>query len=353
MRRRMATVGVLAALGVLGLVGCDTVTRITASTYQDGVRCFAPALSGDARFVAFTSLDDPSGVTQPQLSVRREIATGASTKLAGQPSSVAPNGISADGSRVVFTISFSDGGLGAEDRAYLWTRYSGTRTRISPLGEDLGEAVISPDGRKVAYTEGNLTRLWLHDVGAGTRRAIALPAGTSGAQWVDLDLSATGRYLAMRRVDVDAIVVLDLQSTASWTFGGGDEVQDLSAPSISDDGRYVAYAVGEIANLPRVRVWDRSLQKTTTLAPVGGTFIGSPVISGDGSRVAALQPEGDGRFSLVVIDRASGKGRRGLTADAPISRLSISRDGRAVALCSRASNLAPGPVAPNLFLWKG
>jgi Tol biopolymer transport system component len=349
--RRTVALGLVLAV-VVGLVGCDRVERITASTYQDGVRCFVPSLSGDASTVAFTSLDDPSGVTLPQASVRRDLATGASTKLAGQPSSVSPNAISADGARVVFTI-YVYGGERGNDHAYLWTSRSRTRTRISPLSEDVGEVVISPDGRKVAYTEGNLRNLWLHDVGTGARRAIELPAGTSGAQWVGLDLSATGRYLAMRRVDVDALVVLDLQGTSSWTFGGGDDVVSLSAPSISDDGRLVAFSVGERANLPVVSVWDRTTRQVTSVPRSGGVFESDPVISGDGTTLATIRSDGSAASASLVVRRwPGGAARTAVTANAPIRYLSISRDGRAAAFCSRASNLAAGPVAPNLFLWR-
>jgi len=182
-------------------------------------------------------------------------------------------------------------------------------------------------------------------------------------------LSANGRYLGFdsyasnlvagdRNGTVDVFVrdrqasalavasTNKVKSTAAGsldTFDDPDAGCDLGAPSISADGRYVAFVstspdlvAGQplVNNVPYAYLRDRQTAKTVQLAPQNSTD--RVVISADASTVA-LWANCVG--SPEIIDRLTG-------ATEPVPgdgySLALSSDGRFVSFTSFASNVVPG-----------
>ncbi len=176
------------------------------------------------------------------------------------------------------------------------------------------------------------SRLVLAIVNVG---AVALTLGWGPA-------SAAAQTITTERVSVDA--------------AGGDANGESSSPAISADGRYVAFssvasdlAPGGDPEFGDVFLRDRATGRTTLVnatTPVAGL----PTISDDGRYVAYLARVGapDGPTHAFVRDVVAGTttqvdvGVGGAPANDSSGRTSISGDGRHVAFESSASNLVPG-----------
>jgi Tol biopolymer transport system component len=292
-------------------------------------------------------------------------------------------------------------------------------------GEDYGELdsvrhrpAISADGRFLAYVfqsgtfpgpgESAGDPLFLHDLRRGTTTQVVRPSEQESTWGFDSEtpvLSADGRYLAFASSDpelsdddVDAVrgatgrfwvqdvFVFDRKTRrvklVSRRGGSHGEPSngDSSRPSISDDGRYVAY-VSDGWNLappgPTVPggVFGRDLQTESNrmISGAAGIMFWHPAsfwpdLSGDGERVAfgfqysarpydpKHPPQNVGRWlrrrhkQIMVTDsgwkrpqvasRASG--RRGALANANCNEPSASGSGRFVAFTTEADNLVRG-----------
>jgi Tol biopolymer transport system component len=261
-------------------------------------------------------------------------------------------------------------------------------------------ASLSADGRYVAFhsdannldpaSNDSVTDVFVHDLQANTTTLVSRASGAAGAVGdqasIDPSISADGRYVAFRsdadNLDPDSddavtdVFVRDLQadtttlvSRASGAAGavGND---GSSTPSISADGRHVAFAstAGNLdpdSNDSVTDVFVRDLQaNSTTLASrasgaagvVGDDGSSSPSISADGRRVAFdsvadnLDPDSDDSATDVFVrdlqadtttlaSRAAGAA--GAVGDDSSFDPSISADGRHVAFDTAAENLDP------------
>jgi Tol biopolymer transport system component len=213
----------------------------------------------------------------------------------------------------------------------------------------------------------------------GTVEMVSQPQG--GEPWISIshepDLSSDGRYVAFTssaddltpgdEPDTFDVFVRDLGTGALDLVSvgiDGNPVGGASGPSISGDGRYVAFAspAGSLTEHVTNHVGDVFLRdrlaRTTTLVSVstgGGPANGkseAPTVSDDGSKVAFhslasdLGPDDDpGARDTFVWDRASGATTLASVGMAPASRThgfghdrpAISADGRFAAFCSRTS----------------
>ncbi|QCX79344.1 translocation protein TolB [Streptomyces sp. YIM 121038] len=204
--------------------------------------------------------------------------------------------------------------------------------------------------------------LFVRDLRRGRTQRVVDPLGEPSSP----ALSATGRYLAYTAQDGDttAVVVRDLRTGATeradvdlpMPFESGYE------PALSADGRTVAFTVDDsdftTTGAQAVYVRDLRARRTERVSfPVDGDedFRGfrAPTISADGRRVAyqavrGTPPRGDWS-DVYVHDRDTGGETQadttpdGSPADGAATGPLLSADGTTLAFTSGASNLVPGP----------
>lgn len=318
-----------------------------------------PAISGGGRLVAFESdfttlvPGDTNGVrdvfVHDRLARTTEVVsvTAGGTPLDGP--SRAPS-ISADGRYVAFETRAENlpGGEPGQVDVYVRDRVGGTTEHVATGSEPS----MSADGRYVAMTIG--LRVYVVDRVSGGREVVSVQTGGAPAEALSLmpSISADGRYVAFVsaefRLDADDgnglggdVFVHDrvtgrTELVSRSTEGQGGN-RDSQLPSISGDGRYVAFR-SEAALAPedtngdwdvyvrdlvagateRVSVWSDG-QQTVPGYPNGTA---PPAISGDGRHVAfstasALVPEDfNGYWDVYVRDRGPGVGVGGVAATA-------------------------------------
>ena len=319
-----------------------------------------PSMSADGRYVAFTSgaADLVPGDTNQALDVFvRDLATGTTVRLPLPGGTPVPPGaqasqpsIAADGSVVAFTYQPPPGFTGATAGTIVlaWDRASGTTTIVSrnirgSAAAGSREPSVSADGRYVAYTSDN---------------TLIVPQDGNGSSDV---------FRFDRQTNTTVAV--------SVGVGGLPAGGTSQTPAISDDGNLVAFVsqagdtiVPENTGSGR-QVYLRDIAAGTTerisKAADGGPADGEaygPSISGDGRYVAFESAAtnlvaGDsnaypdvfrrdrqaGVTALVSVTPAGGPGA------GPSGEASITRDGRMVAFTSGAPDIL-GDVAPGARL---
>ncbi len=398
----------------------DLVSRATGGAPADGPST-ETAISADGRFVAFSSEadnlspDDADGVRDVFV---RDLSTGVTTLVSrasgpagagGDDGSSRPS-ISADGRLVVFS-SFARN-LSADDEdayedVFVRDTVLGTTTLVSrasgPAGAGGDHAsfggVISADGTRVAFVSAavNLSAVddpasqdvFVRDLRSATTTLVSRATGADGApadaNSLSPSLSADGRYVAFSSLattlsaeDDDFfrdIFVRDLATGATTLVSrgagafGGPGNGDSFEPSLSGDGRFVAFSSradnlspeGHDA-LEDVYVRDLAVNATVLVSRASGgggaggdadSFAAS--ISADGTRVAFTSEarnlsaeDGDGVTDVFVRDLPAGlttlasraAGPKGAAADDNAFAPDISGDGRYVAFHSAADDLS-------------
>ncbi len=407
--------GMLQAPIALAAAGfTERVSVSSAGAQGDGISDYS-SISGDGRYVAFQSAatnlvdGDTNGCGDVFV---RDRNTNTTTRV-----SVSSGGAQADGDSGLPSIS-SDGRYVAFDSSatnlvtgdtngvldvFVRDRNTNTTTRVSlsSAGDEANGISLSPsicaDGRYVAFvssatnlvdgdTNGN-SDIFVRDSTLNTTTRINVSsagAQATGGYSDGPSISGDGRYVAFESVasnlvdgDTNAgtdIFVRDCTlntttrvsvSSAGAQAEGGDTASTDSY--ISGDGRYVAFESGQ-TNLvdddtngrSDIFVRDRDLSTTTrvSLSSAGDEGNGSsrfPSISNDGRYVAfasgannfvAVDINGD--FDIFVRDRTTNTTTRvsidsaGVQADGYSEYPFISGDGRYVAFQSGATNLVDG-----------
>jgi len=335
------------------------------STASDGAQAnrestYYTAISADGRYVTFISYATnlvPGDTNLHQDVFRKDLQTGATILVSVDSSANQVNptfemgalSMTADGQYVAFSSDAP--GLVPNDTnarydVFVHDCLGGTTQRVSLTwggGQSTGHSQspsISPDGRYVAFNStgsdivqgdsNGQTDVFLRDLQTGQNELVSVAsAGTQG----DLEsyaaaISADGRCVAFASnasnlVSGDSngrsdVFVRDRESgltervSVSTTGVGGNNYS--FPPSISADGRYVAYA-----------------SRSNNLVP-GDTNVASDVFVRD-------RLKGTTERASVADD-----GRQGAnySVEAFSTDPSISADGRCVAFCSAASNFAAG-----------
>jgi Tol biopolymer transport system component len=276
---------------------------------------------------------------------------------------------------------------------------SGTTTRVSVASDgtqangDSDDLSISADGRYVAFRSwaDNLVSgdtnsaddIFVHDrqTGQTSRVSVASDGTQANGDSDDLSISADGRYVAFRSwadnlVSGDTngefdVFVHDRQTgQTSRVSVASDGTQGNShswAPSVSADGRYVAFnswannlVSGDSNGRVDIFVHDRQTGQTNrvSVASDGTQANGDsvwPSISADGRYVAfhawannLVSGDTNGWYDIFVHDRQTGQTSRvsvasdGTQGNDDSWSPSISADGHYVAFRSRANNLVSG-----------
>ncbi len=344
--------------------------------------------------------------------------------------------MSADGRYLVFASTAGNLIAGAPDLVYsndifLFDRVAGTTTLVSHTAGSAGAAAggsrnptLSADGRYVAYVSSatNLVagqsgpareNVVLFDrlTGANTlaSHAAGQPAqSNNGTSFITYAvLSADGRYIAYTSNATDLVAghagsfddvflydrdtganLLVSRAAGSTTLGGSQSSQD---PSISSDGRYVAFqsdasnlVPGQIdtATSSDIFVFDRQTAETSLAsrrsgfpATAGSASSRQCAISADGRFVAFSSsatdlvaghsdpyPSSNDVFlydrstgSMVLASHAASSATTAAFGDSDLA--SISADGSWVLILSRAPDLVAGQTGPyasepHLFLYE-
>lgn len=333
----------------------NTTERVSVGTggLQGDSGSSAPSISTDGRFVAFASISsnfaagDLNGV--PDIFVRDRL-TGATECVSVATGGTLGNGdsyypsISADGRFVAFesyATNLVAGDTNAQPDIFLRDRLLGTTERISVSTTGIQgdwystEAVVSADGRFVAFQTG-ATNLFGGD--NNFRADILLRDRTLGTTTCVSNGSVGG-------------------------FGSGGGVY----PSISSDGRFIAYSsdapdlVGGDTNFTSdVFVHDRLLGTTERVsvssggaqADAGSAYV---AISADGRFVTFVSyasnlaiGDTNGTADVYWHDRSSGATERSSVSTAGVQNNSVhqyptvSADGRRVVFESPAATLVAG-----------
>ncbi|MEM9035364.1 MAG: hypothetical protein AAGD18_12295 [Actinomycetota bacterium] len=331
-----------------------------------------------------------------------ELVTG----VGGTPGNLDSGGaaVSADGRFVAFHSRSSNlvsGDFAGHDDVFVLDRLTSTMSLVSrstsgtPGDADSLNPAISDDGRFIAFQSdatdlvvgdtNDETDVFVHDRITGTTTRVSQASGG-----VDADdgsgvasISGDGRYVAFESAatnltdgdDNDALDVFVADRTdgsirlASVSIGGGPGDSDSFAPSLSRDGRYVAFSTfaADLFDGDDNAEYDIVLRDLTggstrrvSVGDTGGPLPGDafdPAVDGDASHVAFRVTGVDGgvRFTDVRVWRAA-TGRSELVsvstfggpANAPSLGPTISADGDFVAFHSLASDLVAGDVEGQL-----
>ncbi len=341
-----------------------------------------------------------SALAVGQLTERVSVATGGAQ--ANDSSGGYFVAISANGRFVAFRSSASNlciGDSNGYEDIFVRDRQSLTTERVSvgPGGVetnyDCWGASISADGRFVAFfsfatnlvagdTNGACD-VFVRDRQSGTteRASVATGGTESDGGGRSPAISADGRFVAFESYATNLVAgdtnnfsdifVRDRQSgtteRVSVDSGGAEANHDSFEPSISADGRFVAFrslavnlVAGDSNGTWDIFVHDR-LSGTTERVSVDSSgnqsnnFSWHPSISADGQLVAFMSgasslvtADTNGFQDIFVHDRQTGMterasvGSTGTQADGQCDIPSISADGRFVAFQSDASNLGGG-----------
>ncbi len=439
---RLWTAGVVLSLaGALpGVAHADEVTsRISVGVdgAQGNRESRNSSLSADGRYVAFDSdatnlvPGDTNGSTDVFV---RDRQTGTTTRVSvatdgseGVGSGQWPNPyssfpvISADGRYVAFTSgasNFAPGDTNDTADVFVHDRQTGSTTRVTaPLDGIEGHgggfyAGISATGRYVTFISdspnlvpGDTNQLrdaFLHDRETGhTTRISVATNGTQANGTTDYSVpvvSADGRFVAFRSwasnlVSGDTNRASDVflrdtllgVTTRISVASDGAQADELSyQPSMSTDGRYIAFGSGASNLVPGdgngaadVFRHDRVTGTTIRISPAAATYEGwipdgskGPAISGDGRFVAYWSDAADivaGDTNKAVdvfvhdVDNAVTGLVSGTTTGMPASTpagfwtsitVAMSADARHISYNSGATNLVDGDTnaAGDIFL---
>ena len=334
-------------------------------------------ISADGRFVSYQSEasnladGDINGSLVDVFVYDRDTDSTRLVTAGGNGESSFPS-ISADGRFVAFqsaATNFVPGDSNDEVlKIFVHDRDTNTFESVTPEGnDDSFEPTISADGRFVAFrsrafnlvdgdTRVGLSGIFVYDRETDTTELLVREGIVAASRHA---ISADGRFVVFGSTSTDLVAGdtnpdfakifvydRDFDSVELLTAGANG---DSSRPSISADGRWVAFAssannlAGESAG---VFIYDRD-NSTLQLISDGG----SPLLSSNGSFLvfSALEdffaaPQ-DRNTGIFVYDTNTGE-RELITrdADGPSSAPTISADGGVVAFSTFATNLVPGDV---------
>jgi hypothetical protein len=354
-------------------------------------------VSANGRFAAFASeattlvAGDTNGLADIFI---RDRLTGETRRVNVGPGGVQAAGgssdlpeISADGRYVVFRSSatnlVADGG---SFRIYLHDRVTGLVSRVAAPAGTVATPVslgISADGSRVVYSTfvGGQDHVFVAETATGSVRRVTQTADGTAANGTsfDADISGDGRWVAFTTASTNLatpdangyrdVVAHDLV-TGTFTrvsvgAGGAEANLHSSTPALSHDGCIAAFfssatnlVAGDLGVQPKVFARDRCAGETEIVSLSNGGAQGVakvPIdISADGCRVVFLATTilapapvaGDG---AALRDRCAGTTSRldlattGDPGNFTTTEVSISGGtGRYVGLTSWSSNLVPG-----------
>ncbi len=287
------------------------IDRVSLETDETEINDFSAetAISGDGRYVVFQS-----GSQSRRLRIRDRVAGSTTSVWSGVAPFLSPAPvISADGRHIAFVDAYESTFPPATSIFWL-DRLTNTLQTVADY--DTIEPALSADGRYIAYTQAptfSLSQVYVFDTALRTSHSVSesqtgeLANGSSYAPAISKD----GRYIAFASAATDLvpgdsngvsdIFVRDRQlgvtTRVSIGAGGAQLNGHSNAPSISWDGRYVAFesdatnaVAGDTNGMKDIFVHDRQTAATTRVSVgPGGVQADQPCfqphLSGSGARV--------------------------------------------------------------------
>jgi Tol biopolymer transport system component len=398
---------------VIGLMTCNSQAETTrVSIASSGIEANNvsknPSISKDGRYVAFSSdasnlvAGDANG--EPDIFVHNRNA-GDTTRVNVTSSGIEANNdssassISADGRYVAFESDANNlvaGDANGTSDIFVHDRSTGDTTRVSVASSGIEandysyHPSISADGRCVAFSSSasNLVTgdtngrpdIFIHDrkTGKTTRVSVTSSGIETKSDSYDPSISADGRCVAFESTASNLVTGDTNGSTdifihdrntgetarVSVASSGIEANHHNADPSISADGRYVAFSssasnlvAGDTNGRTDIFIHDRNTGETTRVSVASSGIEANdnsfdPSISADGRYLAFVSYAGNlvagdanGESDIFVHDRNTGETARvsvassGIEANDYSSDPSISADGRYLAFQSGASNL--------------
>ena len=323
--------------GALWLAGILLACAGTTQARPDYIdQASSPSVSADGRYVAYVS--DADGVNDVlvrdnQNDTTTRVSVDSTGNRANATTPLPQPAISGDGRFVAFVSNATNLVAGDSNNVadiFVHDRQTGVTTRVS-INSSGGEAnaassdpAISADGRYVAFVSAanNLVAGDTNGVGdifvydrqtrATTRVSVSSAANQGNADSVTPSLSADGRYVAFASQASNLVTgdtnrtsdvfVRDRQTGATTRVSvGSSGTQGNNSsrePSFSADGRFVAFTsqagnlvTGDTNGIADVFVYDRQTANTTRVSVDSegnqwNSDSDSPSISGDGRFVA-------------------------------------------------------------------
>lgn len=233
----------------------------------------------------------------------------------------------------------------------------------------VGTVLLAPLAH--AQVAGHLTRGSVDSLGGQAQGNSGAPSLSADGRWLAFESDAPNLVPSDNNADTDVFVrdrTTGVVERVSLAWNGMEARDDSGCPSISNDGRFVAfrsrawnmYPGGANLGNPRWDVYVRDRQEGTTtrvtVATDGGdpnADSGCPSISGDGTKIVfeshasnLVANDHNGFSDVFLYHRIRNELRRisksavdGGDADGPSRNPVISRNGRLVAFESNATNL--------------
>lgn len=359
-----------------------TGTNIPVSLNTNGVTADAistePSLSGDGRYVAFTSSADdlvPNDTNNAQDVFVRDLQAGTTTLVSASTNGInSGNGdsfspiISANGRYVLFHSKASNlaSGLlnGGYENLYFRDLQTGKTYALTLGGSPIGvyAASMTPDGQNIAFY-GVVPGVGSAKLYIWNSTLAELTYTNSASYYLTaLAISPNGQELAYITCPPERLYAVDVVSNATWVIqSSGVFLTSSVGLQFSGDGRFLTYAMSSNAFLyANVYLYDFQAgtnrlisQNPNTLQPANGPS-DSPAISADGRFIAYRSAATDlvagstnGIPELIVYDRLANSNTllsTAATGTANGDNRSLtpvfSGDGRTLVFASWASNLA-------------
>jgi hypothetical protein len=296
---------------------------------------FDPAISGDGRYVAFTSSADnlvPGDTNRAQDVFVRDLQAGTTALVSVSTDGVHPGNrdsfsptISADGRYVLFhskasNLAAGSFGSGIENLFFrdLQTGTTYALTSATP-GTGVNSASMTPDGQSVAFIgtaagvlAGTQLYVWNSQL---TARTYTNSATFSSATFPVVAISPNGQKLAYLSSSISSLSGADLVANTVVTINPSGTFLSHAGLRFSNDGRFLTYAMA--TNTPaNQNVYLYDFQAGT---------------------------------SLLISQNFNSTGITNASSDSP----SISPDGRFIAYRSFATNIVPFDFnnTANLFVY--
>lgn len=382
--------------GILDEVGQVSTVRINGvGSVQPDSKSFVPRITPDGRYIVFESYSISFVGVDQNIDTRdiviHDRVGSTTTRLPVTASPNTPNSsshyasISDDGRYVAYESLASDGTTGDTNNAsdiFVLDRNTSSITRVSRgAGGALANGhssnpIISGDGAFIVY-ESAATNLVSGDTNglrepfrtnlAGTQQARIL-VNADGSQVVGgarsqfMSTSGDGRYTAFASTspflvsgdsnNAEDVFVYDRQTTQVTlvSVNGGAQIGGTD-PSISADGRFVAFTNGDIWLRDRLNGTTTKVSNGLSNAAANGVSR-EPAISADGRYIAftssasnLVASDSNARDDIFVFDRVAGTlalasiPAAGGQSNGHSRWPSISGNGRMVAFQSEAFNL--------------